>query len=634
MTEQFSLAAEFPATSEAEWRKLVEAALKGAAFDKRLVSQTYDGLRVEPLYRRAAGASAVAGRAAAPWEVVQRVDHPDAKAANALVLQDLEGGATGLTLVFAGAPSARGFGVTADTADDLDGMLSGVMLDMISLRLETAPFAGRPVATLVTALAERRKLDPAALDIDFGLDPIGDMARTGRALLPWPELSQRAGATAKDLAGKGFAKARFLRIDGRAVHEAGGSEAQELAFALATGVAYLRLMEASGFALDNARRRLTFLMAADADEFLTIAKLRSLRKLWARVEQACGLTPQPATVAAETAWRMMTTRDVYVNMLRATIAVTAAGLGGADAVGVLPFTNALGLPDAFARRVARNTQLVLLEESNLYRVADPAAGSGGIENLTTQMAQAAWKLFQEIEAAGGAAAAIEQGLLQGKIAATRAMREANVARRKDTLTGTSDYPNLSEAQVKVLDVPRKSIAAPPATFAALPAMRLAEPFEALRDKSDAILAKTGSRPKLFLANLGTLPQFTARATFAKNFYEAGGIEALGNDGFLPSPREAAGRGEGFAAPTTDLEALVSAFKKSGAKLACLCSADAVYAEQAASAAKALTAAGAKVHLAGRPGDLEAALRQAGVTSFIFAGCDVLSTLQAAHDSLA
>ena len=204
MTEQLSLAAEFPATSQAEWRKLVEAALKGAAFDKRLVSQTYDGLRVEPLYPRAVGASVIAGRAATPWQVLARVDHPDAKAANALALLDLEGGATGLTLVFAGAPAARGFGVAVETVDDLDRVLAKVMLDMISLRLETAPFAGRPVATLLTALVERRKLDPSALDIDFGLDPIGDMARTGRALLPWPELSQRAGATAKDLADKGF----------------------------------------------------------------------------------------------------------------------------------------------------------------------------------------------------------------------------------------------------------------------------------------------------------------------------------------------------------------------------------------------------------------------------------------------
>ena len=379
MSDDLPLAAEFPPTTEQDWRKLVEAALKGASFDKRLVSQTYDGLRVEPLYPRAHGAAPVAGRAAVPWQVLQRVDHPDPGVANAQALQDLENGATGLALVFAGAPSARGYGLVAETAGALDQALSGVMLDLIALRIETAPFAGRPVAMLMADVVARRKIDPALLDIDFGLDPLGDMARTGRALLPWPELSARAGGTAKDLAAKGFAKARFLRADGRAVHEAGGSEAQELAFVLAAGVAYLRLLEASGFALDEARRRISFLLAADADEFLTIAKFRALRKLWARVEQASGLTPQPAFVSAETAWRMMTARDPYVNMLRTTIAVTAAGVGGADSVTALPFTLALGLPDRFARRVARNMQLILLEESNLYRVADPAAGSGGIE---------------------------------------------------------------------------------------------------------------------------------------------------------------------------------------------------------------------------------------------------------------
>jgi len=535
------LAGEFPPTSEAEWRKLVEAALKGASFDKRLVSQTYDGLRIEPLYPRAAGASAIAGREAVPWQVLVRVDHPNPKTANAEALHELENGATGLTVVLEGAPAARGFGVTVDNVKDLNAALSGVMLDMIPLRLETAPFAGRPIATLISALVDERKLDPSKLAIDFGLDPIGDMARTGRALLPWPQLAQRAGETARDLRVKGFGKARLLRADGRAVHEAGGSEAQELAFAVATGVAYLRLLEAGGFVLDEARRRLTFLLAADDDEFLTIAKFRALRKLWARVEQASGLTPQPTFVAAETAWRMMTARDPYVNMLRTTIAVTAAGVGGADAVTALPFTLALGLPDRFARRVARNMQLILLEESNLYRVADPAAGSGGIEALTAQLAQTAWSLLQEIESAGGAAAAIEQGLLQKKVAETRAARQAAVARRKDALTGTSDYPDLAESPVKVLDMPRASALPQPATFEALPSIRLAEPFEALRDKSDAILAKTGARPKVFLANLGKLSDFTARATFAKNFYEAGGIEAVGNDGFLPSPRAAAGR---------------------------------------------------------------------------------------------
>jgi methylmalonyl-CoA mutase len=615
MTDELSLAAEFPPTSEADWRRLVEAALKGASFDKRLVSQTYDGLRIEPLYPRAAGANVVAGRPAMPWQVLARVDHPDAKAANAEALSELENGATGLALLFAGAPAAHGFGTAVNNVDDFERTLSGVMLDLISLRLETAPFAGRPIATLMIALAERRKLDPAKLTIDFGLDPIGDMARTGRALLPWPDLSKRAGETAKDLQGKGFNKARFLRADGRAVHEAGGSEAQELAFALATGVAYLRLLEAAGFSLDEARRRITFLLAADADEFLTIAKFRALRKLWARVEQASGLTPEPAFVAAETAWRMMTARDPYVNMLRTTIAVTAAGVAGADAVGALPFTVALGLPDRFARRVACNVQLILLEESNLYRVADPAAGSGAIETLTGELTKAAWVLFQEIEAAGGAAAAVEQNMLQKKIAATRAARLANVARRKDALTGTSDYPHLAEALVKVLDVPRASTAPTATSFEPLPSIRLAEPFEALREASDRWLKKTDSRPKVFLANLGKLSDFTVRATFAKNFYEAGGIEALNNDGFK------------------DQAEMIAAFKASSAKLACLTSSDKIYDAQAADAAKALTVAGATVHLAGRPDENEEKWRQAGVKTFIFTGCDVLATLQATHDIL-
>jgi methylmalonyl-CoA mutase len=314
---------------------------------------------------------------------------------------------------------------------------------------------------------------------------------------------------------------------------------------------------------------------------------------------------------------MMTARDPYVNMLRTTIAVTAAGVGGADAVSALPFTIARGLPDRFARRVARNMQLILLEESNLYRVADPSAGSGGIEALTTEIAQVAWALFQEIESAGGAAAAIEQGLMQKKVAATRAARQANIARRKDALTGTSDYPNLSELPVAVLDVPRVGVPLMPTslTFDALPPARVSEPFEALRDQSDQVFAKTGARPKIFLANLGRLSDFSARATFAKNFYEAGGIEAVSNDGFK------------------SLADLVAAFKDSGAKLACLTSSDKVYEQEAAEAARALTAAGAIVHLAGRPSENEANSRQAGVKIFIYAGCDALSTLQAAHDSL-
>jgi methylmalonyl-CoA mutase len=322
-----------------------------------------------------------------------------------------------------------------------------------------------------------------------------------------------------------------------------------------------------------------------------------------------------------------------------------------------------------ARRIARNTQLVLLEESNLAKVADPAAGSGAIEDLTGKLCAAAWSQFQEIEAAGGVWAALERGLVQKNVGAVRAERQKSAARRKDALTGTSDYPNLAELPAAVLDIapivtPKEMVLTTTVTIEPLPRIRLAEPFEALRDASDRWLAKTGTRPKVFLANLGKLSDFTARAMFAKNFYEAGGIEAVGNDGFplsspLPGGERSTAKRSGEGEPSsrmrsnpspapspsaperplpmgevkTDLATMLKTFKDSGAKLACLCSSDAVYAQQAIDAAKALTAAGAIVHLAGRPGEHEANWRQAGVKSFVYMGCDVVSTLQAAHDIL-
>jgi methylmalonyl-CoA mutase len=597
MDEQLALAAEFPSTSEADWRKLVEAALKGASFEKRLVGQTYDGLRVEPLYPRAENAKPVAGRApGAAWTIMQRVDHPDAKAANAQALRDLENGAGGLTLVFAGSLNANGYGLDP-APETIATVLDGIDLDAgITIDFNLSPPA-RPAVDHVVALVKARKLSPSAVNLRPSLNPIGGLAALGSSPKPWSEMS------------KGFA-------DGRIIHNSGGSEAQELAFALATAIDCLRALTGYGVALDAARGMIYFRLAADADEFLTIAKFRAIRKLWARVEEACGVTPKRTTVAAETAWRMLTRRDPDVNMLRTTIAVAAAGLGGADNIVALPHTLAIGLPDAFARRVARNTQLILLEESNLARVADPAAGSGAIEDLTDKLCRAAWALFQTWDAAGGAWAALEQGMIQREVATVRSAREKAVAGRKDALTGTTDYPNLQEAPAKVLDVVPVSLPnLGPATIEPLASIRLAEPFERLRDASDAHLKKTGSRPKVFLANLGKLSDFTARATFAKNFYEAGGIEALSNDGFK------------------DLAGMLTAFKASGAKLACLCSSDKVYEAEAVDAAKALCAAGAIVHLAGRGGDHEAAWRQAGVRTFVFMGCDALSTLQETHGSL-
>jgi methylmalonyl-CoA mutase len=605
-------AAEFPPADRDAWLRLVAGVLKGASFERRLVSKTYDGIAIEPLYARDETARPIVGRTpGAPWQLLSRIEHPDPVAANAQALVELENGATGLSLVFAGSIGAFGFGLDA-RATAVASLLLDVRLDAgIALDLEAD---GQPenIASGVTAAVAARGAAPAAVDIRFGFDPIGIIA-TGGNSPSWSADHGRVARQIRALAGLGY-RGPFAVADGRAIHNAGGSEAQELAFVIATALAYLRALEESGAPLAEARRMIYFRLAADADQFLTTAKFRALRALWARVEQACGLIPRPAFVAAQTAWRMMTKRDPYVNMLRTTMAVVAAGLGGADAITVLPHTAAIGLPDGFARRIARNTQLILLEESNLAKVADPAAGAGGFESLTRALCDAAWPLFQEVEKAGGIDHALAQGLVQAKVATVRAERDKAVARRKDPLTGTSEFPDIAETPAVVLEP--APAAAPRATGGtALPCYRLAEPFEALRDTAD-LAAAAGATPRVFLANLGTLADFTARATYAKNFFEAGGIAAVTNDGFASH------------------DELIAAFKASGAVLACLCSSDEVYTREAEAAAKALRDAGAKhIYLAGRPGAREAALAAAGIGSFIFVGCDVLAMLKAAQEML-
>lgn len=614
VTDNLPLAADFPKATDADWRKLVDGVLKGAPFEK-LGGKTYDSLKIEPLYPRAKGVAPVVGRpAAAPWQIMQRIDHPDAVAANAQALQDLENGATGLALVFAGGSGSHGFGLEP-TADAVAKVLKDIHLDAgIGIELQVGP-QSRMAAIHVAEYVKSNGIDPAACNIRFGLDPLAACAVWGNSPYSWEEIVPTVTGGIKGLAGLGF-KGPFASADGRVIHDAGGSEAQELAFVLACGIAYLRAIESAGVPLEQAQDMVYARLSADADQFLTMAKFRALRLLWARVETACGLTPKPLFIAADTAWRMLTQRDPYVNMLRATIATFAAGLAGADAITVLPHTLALGLPDPFARRVARNTQLLLLEESNLAKVSDPAAGSGGIETLTAQLCEAAWVLFQESEKAGGAFAALQQGLFQSKVAAARKARDANIAKRRDVLTGASEFPNLHERETAVLDA-TPIVVAPYGEakykFDALTPIRLAQPFEALRDKSDAALKARGTRPSVFLANLGTPADFTARVTFAKSFFEAGGIQAIDS--------------EGFADPTQ----LAAVFKASGAELACLCSSDKAYMEHAEAAAKALQTAGARhIYLAGRPAEAEAALRAAGVTGFVFAGGDALATLQEAY----
>lgn len=498
---ELSLARDFAPADEASWKALVEEALKGAPFAS-LGSKTYDGIDIAPLYGRAKDAARIEGRAAGqPWAVMQRIDLTDPKVANAQILNDLNNGASGLTLVFQGAIGDYGYALPA-TGAAISAALDEVHLNDAGIAVDLD--LGRPskdAAGLLATLVKARGLAPGSVGVRFGFNPLGAIAVTGERPKPWPDIAANFAGLVFDLASQGFT-GPFAVADGRVIHAAGGSEAQELAFALAAAVAYLRAMEQGGIALDDARAFIYFCLAADQDQFLTIAKFRGLRKLWARIEQACGLEPQPVFVSAETAWRMMTRRDPHGNIVRGTIAALGAAVGGADAITVLPFSAALGLPDAFARRIARNTQTILIEEANIHRVGDPAAGAGAIEALTDALCEVAWKLFQDIEREGGLDQALESGSIQTAVAKVRAAREANVASRTDSVIGSSDFPDLAEDEVAVLAPPRLSAVS--VRKKALSPMRLAEPFERLRDRSDAFLAKHGRRPKVFLACLSTL----------------------------------------------------------------------------------------------------------------------------------
>ncbi|MFH9350024.1 methylmalonyl-CoA mutase subunit beta [Kitasatospora sp. NPDC017646] len=613
--ERLPLAAEFPAAHREQWQQLVEGVLRksgaqpedGAAAEQALTTALPDGLRARPLYT-AENTSAEPGYPGFPpfvrggrpqgsavsgWDVRQRHADPDPRRTNEAVLADLEHGVGSLWLELGGT----GLPVAA-----LPEVLTGVYLDLAAVTLDAGPEFTHAAEQLFK-LYEEREVSPGSAAGNLGADPLGLQARTGSVDRTDALLAEATALAAR--CADGYPNVRALTVDALPYHEAGASPAQELGCALATGVAYLRALTAAGLSVDAALGQLEFRFAADADQFLTIAKFRAARRLWARVAEVSGACAEASAQRqhAVTSRVMMTARDPWVNMLRTTVACLAAGVGGADAVTVLPFDSALGLPDAFARRIARNTQSILLEESHLARVIDPAGGSWYVEQLGEELAQAAWAWFQEIERAGGQQAALAEGLVGERIAATWAERSAKLAKRREPVTGVSEFPHLDEQ-------PLVREPAPVSPEGGLPRVRRAEAYEALRDRSDAFLAQTGARPKLFLASLGTAAAHTARTTFAANLFQAGGIATVSAEGVDPA-------------------AFAAAFAASGAVVACLCSGDALYREHAAAVAGALKAAGAqRVLLAGRPAEVPA-----GVDEFIYAGGDAIAVLTSLLDQI-
>lgn len=663
----FSLGKEFPQAEWDEWKNLVEKTLGGADFEKKLVSSTYDNIKIQPLYTAEntpengsdlpGTAPFTRGTSESPralfWHIAQSFSQPDPGIANKNILTELKNGVTALVLrLDDDANSERT--ITISNLDDFEQLLFGVHIDMLPLHLDAGD-RGPAAASLAIAHARKSGAPLEKCEITFGIDPLGEFARRGII----NENIDQAFALMSDIASwstENLPLGRSILSDTRHYHSAGASSAQELACALSTGLEYLRALEKHGLALSQAATQITFFMAADADFFGTIAKFRSLRRLWATITASCGIDPSPAKLMAQTASRMMSALDPGVNMLRTTVASFAAGAAGADSITVEPYTTKHGLPDEHARRIARNTQVILQEEAGVARVLDPAGGSYFVENLTNDLCEKAWEIFQDIEAKGGMFASLKSGHVQQMIASLHEKRRADIAKRKTPITGVSEFPDIHEGKVKTeplssgrtaqtghasgpLALPEPlngafaamiqaaengaSIAELTAAFAgggetceALPVISLAEDYEALRAASDAFTIKTGARPKIFLCNLGKVSAFTGRATFAKNFFEAGGIEAISNNGFETAADAA------------------KAFSASGAEIAILCSSDTVYETLGLETVKALGDSNVKaVYLAGHPGEAKQAYEAAGTRDFIYVGCNVLSVLQDAQSVL-
>lgn len=545
-------------------RRLADDAPDSAVWEK-LARTTLDGISVAPIGTPAdLGDLATSGRPTrqGDWDVRVHVVGPDAKGANEALLVDLTNGATSVWVEL-------GQGIS--TAD-LEDVLQGVYTDLAPVVLD--------------APGERLAAAKQLVDLLDGVTPA-----PGTNLGASPVLGGSSADEIVEIAKLALAKGTYgVVVDATRLHDLGASDAQELGYSIAVGVEVLRALTEAGIALSDALGLIEFRYAATDEQFPTIAKFRAARRLWARVAELSGATePVSQRQHAVTSRPMMTKYDPYVNMLRVTVATFAAGVGGAESVTVVPFDAALGLPDAFGRRIARNTSSLLLAESHLGKVTDPAGGAYAIEKLTDDLAEAGWAELGRIEEAGGASAAVADGSVIDRVEEVVAAREDAIAHRRKPITGVSEFPNLGESLP--VRTPHPSADA---------VRRYAASFEALRDEP--------VESKVFLATLGAVAAHTARATFATNLFAAGGVAVRP------------------AGPTADVGELLARYE--GEKVACLAGADAAYAEWGAAAVEALRNAGVEhVILAGKPGDL-------AVDDSCAMGLDALAFLNRTREALA
>ncbi|SER58127.1 methylmalonyl-CoA mutase [Propionibacterium cyclohexanicum] len=611
---KLSLAGDFPPATEEQWEIEVQKVLnrgrppeKQLTFEQclaRLTKKTIDGISIRPMYRRQDAPQTLGYPGIVPftrgttvrngdidsWDVRALHEDPDPEFTRKAVLTDLERGVTSIWLRV---------GSDAVKPEDVAGALSDVLLEMTKVEVSSREDQ-QGAAEALLGVYEKSGKPADELQLNLGIDPIGLAALQGTT----PDLSTLS-TWVKRL--EGYAKSRAIMVDGTIYHNAGAGDVAELAWSLATGIEYVRALLDQGIGADEAFDAMNFRVSATHDQFLTIARLRALRTCWSRIGEVFGVSPDKrgARQVAVTSWRELTRQDPYVNILRGTIATFSAAIGGAEAVTTLPFCSALGLPtDDFARRIARNTGIILSEEVNIGRVNDTAGGSFYVESLTKSLAEAAWAELQSVEGLGGMAAALTGSHVTDTLAACNEERATRLATRKQPITAVSEFPMIGSRSVETKPFP------PAPARNGLEWHRDAEVFESLVDRS-----KTLEGPKVFLACLGSRRDFGAREGFSAPVWHIAGLETPESEG-----------------GTT--EEIVAAFRQSGAVVADLCSSAKVYAQQGLDVARALKQAGAKaVYLSGAYKELGEGADQAEdvFAGRIFLGMNVVDVLSTVLD---
>jgi methylmalonyl-CoA mutase len=657
----------FPAPSFAEWKQEVEKSLKGKPFEK-LYSTTYENITIQPIYTRhdveklayieeyPGFANYVRGTRSngyikEPWKVSQEISASSPTEWNEIVKHDLEKGQTEIHIVL----ERLGFPVTS--LDDIEAMFSDISLDKYSLRVD-AGVQSLSFLALFAAYLQQRQIPFDAVHGTIGMDPIGALAETGKLSASVASLYDVMADVTK-WAKENMPDVKTVIVRSEPYHNGGANAVQELAFAFATAVEYIRACLDRGVAIDAIAPRIQFSFSVGSNFFMEIAKLRAARLIWSNIVKAFGGSESSQKIAmhARTSYFTKTVYDPYVNMLRAAAEAFAATVGGTDSLHVSPFDEAIRPADEFSRRIARNTQLILLEEAHIANVIDPAGGSYYVETLTAQVAEETWKLFQQIEAKGGIVQALADGFVQEQVEAVARQRQKNIETRKEKIVGTNFYANLAEEPLEKINgsqeqrsfssiIDEEHVAALQAGFAnqqwieaavdmalrrataqeieaalkteeasihvkPITQWRLAEPFERLRQASETHLKKYGKRPTVYLINIGNIPNYKARADFITGFFEAGGIAVEKSEGVHSAE-----------------EAVSEAINASGTHYV-ICGSDESYADIVPAIAKTFKQAkpNTKLYVAGKqPADVEQTFIEAGVDGFIHIGSNCYETI--------